>query len=1094
MIAAILCAVFALEWDSSYRTDVPYEVDLSTNKLHSKSFSVLADGMSLPVSTSPGKLPGDVTLRFNVPRGTKKLTCNGSDDPPAEPEPLSECDNPFALALEESSEMKWHKDVGVGIKAIPEGFLFTAPDKLDEAGDRRLRNAVSYTVSIPPEWAGKPVVQEIELENCCPLVVPGICCIVQLNEFGEKLPETVADVRWTSHLRPPGKSLSYRDEGHIHLDARKLRFFAMVGDASSEYDAYGYPLADSEMTRAALAVKRISVRLAAKLPFPKWNERCFGNGISGASLVLGGDRHQAMFFQATSRAGWSQKHQFRNDDQRTFPSQRGTVEAWFKRRIEDERGDAPLPMFEANHCVSGESDCGGRGSVLRVDYRASDKTFLVHLVDVNGRKFEGEAVGIDLPPGIWTHVALQWNPGYEAELFVAGRRRLAVPLAGFAAPNLNDESVKNVNDLWATDFYFGSDFRTARQSEDGRGVYFEGEGDELRVSSVCRYSGDFKPVWKPSVDCATSAYFSFDRVFDGVMGTGFGFVPACVRADDDRVQHVVEEKIGLRTETIQYYPRNAATGEAPAQLERPRGASSPSGLDFRAAKSRKSKTVCVCAGDRIQVKARAKAFPLYTEFRNLSLTKQLMYPILVEEGRLDPRSFGDLADSLAVGEMADRERADRIFQHMLSSIRCLQENQCPSKDASGISVSDAANAMSAVAGCAAGVAGGYGLDFAQVFYSGKDHVYDLISRKSFPAFDNETSAGLKEMEDQPGLLQRGLTSPDRYIRRGSRGYWLNAVGYGEKSAWVLNPGERLRVYYSNRGRTSDSKGRFRDNSSTALVEFSGKPSARNPAFASERKAFTYHVKSCYPITYASCRALRIDGSRADIEMSVDGGKSYVPIELDIDGVALSECIVRGCTEYDVRVKAPMDSIRSFTACTESELPTQTYPGWVTKGGTSTFQFKAEPGAKAEVTLAWNEPAKEIVVEGTVKRGKVPGCEREMLLFDPYGLRKVKVLGVSHKAKVRTRGPLTAHLRDGVLMLSYDARKPRVLPCGADNPEPRHEFPQLAAFDVVDGDAVKTVAVLISPDGKFSLDGCDEPAFSQLLRAYMLGANCNPFQR
>ena len=1118
---------FPLEWDPSYRTDVPYEVDLSPAKLQAKSFSVFADGKPLAVSTFPGKLPGNVTLRFNVPEGTKALTCEGKEEAVSGGGSYSADDNPFKDALSAANVGRWKMGKGISAKPVSDGLEFTSPDKnADGIGVERVGNTVSYTVDIPVAWAGMPVVQEIELENRCRLVVSGKSYIEQLDDKGNVLPETVADIRWTSHMRPYGKTLAYRDEGHIHLKARQLRFVATVSGASAEYDAYGYPIKDPQMTRGSLAVKRIAVRPAAILPFPKWNDRCFGAGVSGTSLQLGGDRHQALFYQATSRAGWSQKHQFRNDAWRTFPAQRGTVEAWFRRRACDGWRDKALPLFEANQSYSAATHFRGNGSVLRVDYRAADRTFLVHLTDVNGKTFDGAAKDVELPADVWTHVALQWNPGGKAELFVGGKLRLSLPLAGFVAPDYNDRKIKDVNDAWAMEFFFGSDYKSARLSDDGRGLYFEGEGDELRVSSVCRYTGDFTPTRKPSVDGSTSAYFSFDRTFDGVMGTGFGFIPASIRADDDRVDHQLTVKVGRETKTLQYYPKDILPENDPEvvfnTLNYP---VLPSDEDFRAAKARKTKTVRVSAGDRVTVEAGPKAFPAYTEFRNLSETAPLRYPILVEDGRLDPRSFGDLSDSLGIGGLSDREKANRVFQYMLSASDYFANHQVHYREDSEKPVQATmqamvvlnsycgfecgplnnmtANMMAAVAGCAAGVTGGYGHEFEQVFFDGKNHIYDLSAQKFFPAFDNETSAYLKEMGDQPGLKQRRFKYPDHFIRKGSRGCWVNSVGYCEKFGMILNPGERLRLYYSNRGRANNlqtqrktglyggplskwawdyasaaggdasekwvcRKDRIFNHRSAAVVDFDGKPSERNPAFAPDGDTFTYRVKSCYPVTFGAYGAYRRDGSAAAIEISTDGGKTFTPIASDPDGVARSEYRVKGRTAYLVRVKAPMGEISRFTACTEAEVNPRTYPGWVMKGGPSSFQFKAEPGEKAEVTLAWNEPAKEIIVEGTAKWGTIPGCERELVLLDPSKPLALKVAGLSSAAKVRTHGSLSAALRDGTLTLRHDDTKPRMLPCGADNPEPRHEFPQFAAVDIVDGEAVKTVAVLISPRVRLAL--------------------------
>ena len=1050
----------------------------------------------------------------------------------------------FSEALTAEGRGRWTLENGVTVTEEADGLLFMAGEKSGE---------ISYTVDLPADWAGKPVIQEIELENRCKLVVSGKSYIEQLDAKGNTLPETVADIRWTSHMRPFGKRCAYRDEGHIHLSARKLRFCATVGNSDARFDAYGYPVKDREMTRGKLAVKRVSVRLAERLPFPKWNDRLFDAGVSGrpgdTSFRLGGDLHQAMFYQATSRAGWTQKHQFTDDAWRTFPVRQGTVEAWFKRDEVKAEGAAKknptlFPLFEANQSYSAATHFKGNGSVLRVDYRPADKTFVVHLADVKGRSYDAEAKGVELPVGVWTHVALQWKPNDKAELFVGGKRCLELPLPDFVTPAKDNLKFKDWNDAWAMEFYFGSDFKTARNSDDGRGSYFQGAGDELRVSSVVRYSGDFKPDAKPAVDAATSAYFSFDRRFDGVMGTGFGFIPACIRADEDRVDHelAVEVKGGGGQRKVQYFPKDILPENDPEvvfnTLNYP---TLPQDGDFPAAKALKTKKATVAAGDRVEVEAGPKAFPAYTEFRNLSATEPLRYPILVEDGRLDPRSFGDLADSLGIGKLSDHEKANRVFQYMLSSsdyfanhqIHYREDSEKPEQATYNAMVvlnsycgfecgplnNMTANMLAAVAGCPAGVTGGYGHEFEQVFFDGKNHIYDLSAQKFFPAFDNETSAYLKEMGDQPGLKQRRFKYPDHFIRKGSRGCWVNSVGYCEKFAMVLNPGERLRLYYSNRGRANNlqtqargglyggalsrwswdyqkaaggddaekwvfRKDRIFNHRSAAVVEFDGKPSVKNPAFASDGDAFTYRVKSCYPVTFGAYGAYGRDGKPVAIEISTDGGKTYTPIACDPDGIARSEYRVKGRTAYLVRVKAPIGSVSRFTASTEAEVNPRTYPGWVMKGGKSSFQFKADPGAKAEVTLAWNEPAKAIVVEGTAKWGTIPGCERELVLVDPKAPRTLKVAGLSAKATVRTHGSLKAALRDGTLTLGYDKSKPRALPRGADNPEPVREFPQFAAVDIVDGEAVKTVAVLVSPDVRLVL--VDDPEVTPAKKSVKTG--------
>ena len=73
----ILAAIVPLQWNPTYRTDVPYEVELSPKKLGLSSFVVHADGNPLETAVFVGKAKDTVDLRFTVPAGTKKLWVNG---------------------------------------------------------------------------------------------------------------------------------------------------------------------------------------------------------------------------------------------------------------------------------------------------------------------------------------------------------------------------------------------------------------------------------------------------------------------------------------------------------------------------------------------------------------------------------------------------------------------------------------------------------------------------------------------------------------------------------------------------------------------------------------------------------------------------------------------------------------------------------------------------------------------------------------------------------------------------------------------------------------------------------------------------------
>ena len=80
-----------LEWNASYDTSVPYEVELSPAKLqalagvdHSAGFAVTAQTPEgerpLEVVAFDGRACGTVRLRFAVPKGTSALACRAGDE------------------------------------------------------------------------------------------------------------------------------------------------------------------------------------------------------------------------------------------------------------------------------------------------------------------------------------------------------------------------------------------------------------------------------------------------------------------------------------------------------------------------------------------------------------------------------------------------------------------------------------------------------------------------------------------------------------------------------------------------------------------------------------------------------------------------------------------------------------------------------------------------------------------------------------------------------------------------------------------------------------------------------------------------------
>ena len=1140
----LIAAAFALEWNPSFRTDVPYEVEVSPQKLGASSFTVFADGRALETKAFKGKIPGTVALRFRVPAGTKALTCEGKKAKAGgegEGRMFADAsvDNLFDGCLDAANVGRWELEKGVTAEAVGGGVLFRGTNTAQ--GGRY----ATYTVDVPDGLAGAPVVQEFAVKSLAKLAWGGRIRIRQVDAKGSLLAESVADGRWTTHMRPPRKLTEYRDEGHIHPQARKLRLEIELRTLGATYDDYGLRITDKSVLLPALEVTRVALRPAELLPFPRWNDGFFAAGVSDragdTAMRFGGDEAKGMFYQMTSRGSWTDSVQFREETDRYFPAAAGTVEAWFRpdwaavaaRRAAKGLGTRPVVLFEAYQGYRAAQCLQGNGVMMQLRYRPVERILGLTMRDWNGHDYKGDYEGVEIADAAWTHVALQWTPKGEAQVFLNGRLAATLPIPEYEAIPIGDTSIKNVNDLWAMEFCLGTTCAAARLSPTVPKDWplFEGAADELRVSTGCRYPAKgFAPAKDFAVDGDTRALFKFDRWFDGVSGGGFGFIPASVHALTDRVDH----RLAAGGKTIQYYPAENLPENDPAKvLDINNYPVMPKPEEYRAARKGFVRSAELAAGEKMSFTCGPTAYADYVEFENLSATAPVRYPILVNRGRLDPRSFGDLADTLGLEGLTDKDKANRTFQYVIASSDYFMNHQlcisagCDAPHSAcyeamimlnsycgfecGPLNNMAANMFSTVAYCPAAQTGGYGHSFEQVFYDGKNHIYDLSAQKFFPAMDNETASYLKEVGDQPGIHNRVGSEADHFMRKSTRGHGAQDPSYQEKCAIVLNPGERFRVWYANDGcmnnlQTWPKKGVYGSKKlhldeydyadvaaldqsrqwvkrmdrvfpqySTGTITFDGPVVRTSPALEQVKEdSFCYRVRCCYPIVWGEYAAYGSDGRAFELDCSTDFGRTFRPLPRNADGTCSLEYRVKGRHDYLVRVKAPLAAVSRFRAVTKGEVNTRTYPGWV-RPGANELTFKAEAGDRAKVTVAWTEPAKDIVIEDGAYSGTIPGCERQVVLVDPAKGLALGVSGVSAQAKVRTFGRLKAALKGGRLELAYDAKRPLAMRRGDDLEEwyanggkdvARHEFPTVAGVEISDGGAVKRLTAIVSPHARF----------------------------
>jgi len=1127
----VVAARISLEWNATYDTDVPQEVEIDLAKLaHAEAkggFAVLAQTptgeQELPVTLLPGRQAGRVALRFRVPAGTTALACetDRAANPVAD---ANATDNLFVGALASDAVAKWKKDsADLSIVAEANGLLMSnaAPTSGFWA---------TYEVTVPPEAAGRPVRLELDVTSKSKMTWGGFIRIRQFDAAGKELPEPVVDPRWTSHMRPPEKLTCYRENGRLHPDAKRVKVCIELRSANTSYDNHGLPLADAAAPKAKLLVSHLVLRSGAELPFPKYDDACFAAGVSGAAhdtaLVLGGEAARGFFYATRSMASWTSMQEVRKEEQAFFPSGDGTVEAWFRPESWPAKGTVTL-IEGSHHNLPQFSPRNTRGQLVALEYLPAEKRLAFLLKDMADKTFTG-AAKVDLPTGKWTHLALQWAAGKAAELFIDGKKVASVALAKFKTLNL--AKAEHPNNEHVSECFLGGGYLNLRQLETPTLPHrpiFNGVVDLWRVSTGARYAGDFTPAKTLAVDAATRALFAFDRAFDGVSGGGSRFISGSYRAMTDRVDHTLA--VGGRK--VQYYPAEINADVDPYKvLDINNYPDLPDAAAFKAARMTETKRATLAPGGTLDIDVADEAYMDFIELANVS-DRTLRYPIVLNTGDIDPRSFGDLADTMNLESVSDRDRANRIFQYVLRasdyfmnhSLTFATDSDAPNNvEYQALTMLNAycgfecgplnnmtANLFACVGGCPSSQTAGYGHSFEQVFYDGKNHIYDLSAQKFFPAMDNETSEHLGEAEEQPGSFHRIGANPDHFLREGGRRTTtVQSPAYREKVAMSLRPGERFRVWFDNDGQCNDLQcngvversthmprenydaqthaaakswhvyrvNRFFPHYGNGFIVYEGRPDAANPAFTRvAADGVTYRVDSCYPIVAARYAATRADGSSVPMQICTDG-KTWRDLP---DGLLTYP--VRGRRAYSVRACAAVADIATFKATTEVQVNVRIFPGRL-RTGVNTLTLKAADGGPTRLTVQWRRAAKPIEIAGGVYSGTIRGAERQLAVLDPkQGPLSLAVSGVSAGAKAVSYGGVSATLASGKLSIA-----------------PQDGFTGFTAVDVVDGEAVKQLTVLVCPGARlvtaeaFRLEGGAHllPAGSDRVQPCVMLTNAN----
>ena len=1067
---------FALEWNCTWRTDVPYEVAIDFAKLNEPQTGMIVYANGKAVNTVCLADPSSkvTKFRFNVPAGTKTLAMKPGKCFTMQSDAV---DNIFANG-------EWTADGNVRITKTEEGLLFESTNW--SSGIAKCR------VPVPVGAAGKPVSFEMDAVSKAGMSWASTVYMQQYDGEGELITEHVYDARWTTLVRPAGKFVPSREYGFIHPQAKSLEMVINLRPGKPRYDDYGLKIKNPEVAKPKLLMSRFALRTAANIPFPSLRSSFWAPGVSGEegdeAFTLDPDR--CFWYVTRSMAAWSQGIEVRKEEDMFFPVNSGTMEVWVK--PEWEKGSKQrMYIFDAgnNMSIAGHPTISRitRGSMVAVSYVPATGDVKLELRDCKSKVFQKECKA-EIPDRQWNHIAVTWTPGAAATLYINGKKVMDFSLEGFVP--LQPETDEYPNDNYAMAVYLGSDYKHARpmvetERQLQKYKFLTGCIDLLRVSSTERYGGDFTPAKHFTNDKDTRALFDFNRSIDGVSGGGIGWISGSVRAYED----ILEHKFGQ----IQYYPEKLLDKNNPKLVLHPRITVTPSDKDLSASFRTEKVSFDLKTGGTKHLDMPEGVITDYVEIKN-NTNEVLLYPVILNNDDIDARSYGDIAESLDVDNATDEQKVNRIFNFLLETSDYFCNHQITFDYGSDKPYNTEYSALKMLnsycgfecgplnnlcmslfansAKCATNMTYGNGHSFEEVFFDGQNHIYDLSPQTFFPAMNNESNAGLRESEVEPGAHFRLGASCDHMTRLGTRRLNPNTINFPEKFAMSLNPGEAIRFWTSNEGVMNDLqvktfamlpvKGedkakethaeetkmgiyrvdRFFPEYANAFLTFDGVPEQGNPAFtAVETNSFCYSVRTCYPIVAAEYEAVLANGKKASLEISTDLGKTFRPF------TSPATYAVRARHGYLIRVNAPIASVKHFRAVTELQTNRRILTGLL-RDGSNDVRLKANGGNGATITYQYRTEGKEISFGKAVKWGAYKGFEQNLVLFSDNKKLEIPVDGITKNATVKVKGDLEAKLSNGKLTLTSKSSKQR-----------------FAWVTVTDGKEAKTLTVLISPNSR-----------------------------
>ena len=925
---------------------------------------------------------------------------------------------------------------------------------------------VEQQFAVAPEYAGIPVTLIFDGRSNSKAMWPLFISVSSLSGAKKILHQQVFDSRWAMVQTVPEKEFHQRLEGKIDPAAKYImvRLSAQRAGEKRAFDIFGRPLANGKDALPDMDINNFKIIPGYPATLPGANGELYTEGVTPGTSALKLAGKTAALYNNFSACVWSQGSWVRNQDMMFWPlGNDGTAEFYLK-----------LDEIPTENTVIFDNGRDGKPSFIRLDYGKGKFTLNCHGYKNAPKGKRGKykyeiscKADAALTAGKWHHIAITWGKKGVA-LYLDGKRlvsgtKVLAPPQTILKKQSRSNNIAEYTCIGADANRFYSDGGSSISKR-----YLKGAVDELRVSKVVRYSGDFTPAKSFAVDADTCALFSYEKNFDGASSVGPCYISGSIYAADNPPRadvFTVEERSGKKS-VVRYVPKNIPDSNMPQYFIRETSYPVlPTPEDFKMARISKSRTATLADGGKLELDTPAHTVPEYVEIK--AVDGPVKAPFLRHHGEIDARSFADVAKSIDFSDCPDQHsKARKAFDFLVSSTDYFTFSGAEFPRYSNTPIHAGSHGLVAINSYACfqcgplnGIASGLYVNglgypsvltfgnghlFQQVMLDGKLRVFDLSAQQYFPSRNQDDAASLDELERDVYLFQRTRRptgSVSHFFRMGRRGTHSVANAPRERLEYTLYPGESFRYYPGNAGlsndlNTLDWRGkrlgyvadtwtdfqketgsavevarvtqRPQPHTSQGIFLYDGK--VAGGAFSNiKSNSFCYRIDSPYTIIKG---VYSVPDKGAKFQLSYDKGKTWRDLEAK-DGVCTIDYALRG--RHVALLKVTTAERDGFKAATWTQMSPRRQTGFV-RAGKNTLLFSADSG-KAEITVAYRERAKEISLEGGFYFGVVPGLERQLFTLEPGKSRVINVNGASATATVRASDGLEAALRNGKLTLT-----------------------------------------------------------------------------